>query len=115
MNSKIADSAYIYRTTNADTPLYIAVRKGHADIAALLVEHGADIYAVDNDEHTTFKLAVYGGHAQVVKMLLERGYQASGADDPDEPTHMDSAAMLFYQDVLEVLLEHGADRERNTR
>ena len=40
---------------NMRTPLHLAYRCGHAQIAQYLIQHGADVYAVDSDGHTPYK------------------------------------------------------------
>ena len=43
--------------TNDDmwTPLHLAYRCGHTQIAQYLIQHGADVYAVDSDGHTPYE------------------------------------------------------------
>ena len=38
-----------------DTPLHLAYLCGHTQIAQYLIQHGADVYAVDNDGHTPYE------------------------------------------------------------
>ena len=38
-----------------NTPLHLAYLYGHTQIAQYLIQHGADVYAVDSDGHTPYE------------------------------------------------------------
>ncbi|KAL8870062.1 MAG: hypothetical protein Q9174_003806 [Haloplaca sp. 1 TL-2023] len=130
VDSRIVNSAYAPRTSAQIcycdlaggayegawfTPLHMAAGNGHAEVAALLIGNGADIHAASSKGYTAFGLAARGGYAPVVKMLLDHGCLASGADRPEEGTHLCLAVQRGHKDVVELLLMHGADTERDTR
>jgi uncharacterized protein len=50
----------------------VALRHGRVDVAQLLLEHGADVDARDNDERSPLHLASDGGHVEAAQVLLER-------------------------------------------
>jgi len=47
--------------------------QGHADLVALLLEHGADVHA---DNEYALRVASDNAHADVVALLLEHGAKA---------------------------------------
>lgn len=50
-----------------------AADKGHADVAKLLLDRGADINAKDNKGQTALKQAKEKGHIDVVNLLRQHG------------------------------------------
>ena len=59
--------------TSGSTLLATAALMGHAEIVALLLEHGADINARSQDGGTALHAAAFLGRAETVKLLLEKG------------------------------------------
>ncbi|EOD35292.1 hypothetical protein EMIHUDRAFT_363053, partial [Emiliania huxleyi CCMP1516] len=82
------------------TPLYIACRFGHLEVAKLLLEAGAAIDQARNDGSTPLLIACFKGHLEVAKLLSS--YGASRAATPfgtpeeaaTEDGHADLAAWL---------------------
>lgn len=54
-------------------PLHMAARRGHADFAAALVRHGANIEARDSNGETPLRRAVNCNKVEVVRVLIEMG------------------------------------------
>jgi hypothetical protein len=52
-------------------PLHYAAQVGHAEMCALLVEHGADLFAQDRNNETALMQAAYWGQHATVKLLRE--------------------------------------------
>jgi ankyrin repeat protein len=95
---------------NEETALHVASRRGHLDVARLLLENGADTEAKDNEEHTALLWASRGGHVDVVRVLLEHGADVETRDDFDvSPLERATIEGEGHLDVVRVLLEHGAD------
>ena len=97
-----------------ETPLHVALRRGHADIAQLLLEHGADAKARDDGKRTPLFLASERGLLEVVLVLLERG------SDPNAPDRngccpLERASEGGHAEVAQVLLEHGANVKAQDR
>ena len=71
------------------------------DIVELLVEHDADLSAVDKRGYTALYAAALAGHPDIVKALLAAGAHHGAAPSP----------LHFVKDpgVLALLLEDGAD------
>ncbi len=85
------------------TPLIVAARDGHEDVAGVLISRGASVEAVDAKHgDTALGWAVFYGREGVVKLLLE-----SGAN----PNHIDrlGSSPLAYS----VAGERGVLRERH--
>ncbi|ETV89338.1 hypothetical protein, variant 1, partial [Aphanomyces astaci] len=73
-------------------PLHLAAMRGDIGVVSLLVHHGADITAVDEEGQTAFHVAAANGYASVVLVLLkmseDRAMESkdiAAADDTSEP------------------------------
>jgi ankyrin repeat protein len=55
------------------TPLHWAASSGHKDVAELLLAHGADVNAKNNNDWTPLYYAVSGGHKDVAQLLRQHG------------------------------------------
>ena len=51
------------------TPLHLASLKGTLDVSRLLIEHGADLNAQDNEGRTPFSVALASGHRKLALFL----------------------------------------------
>ncbi len=88
------------------TALYYAAAYGHADVAEILLKHGADVNAEDWGI-TALHGAAYEGHADVVEVLLKYGADIN-AKDGDGDTALDVAISKGHAEVARVLRAHGA-------
>ena len=61
--------------------LHYAVFAGHGEVAALLLQHGADINARSTNGSSVLMMAVYEGHEPLVRQLLARGADRSITND----------------------------------
>jgi ankyrin repeat protein len=64
------------RDSDASTPLHCAAWKGHVDVAAVLLEFGADIQARNDNAHwgdTPLHAAAHGNQRAVAELLIDRG------------------------------------------
>jgi uncharacterized protein len=92
------------------TPLHVACRDGHAEIAELLIESGADVNAVEHVFGAVpLHKAVYNGHARITQMLADRpgidlDYQ--GATNGYTPLH--DALWHGFADCALILIRKGA-------
>ena len=90
-----------------DTPLHVAMRRGHVEVARVLLEHGADREARNAYDWSPLELASREGHVELVQVLLEYGADANARDK-----HGDTP--LFFGGepaVVRALLKYGADVE----
>ncbi|MFC1763443.1 ankyrin repeat domain-containing protein [Planctomycetota bacterium] len=118
-----------------ETLLRIALRKGHQDIIQLLEKHGADINAeIQNDPSLIRRVATDGNH-EVADLLISRGadtshvYVASYLGKLDQVKEYiesgsqqvsmsDKNGILWgaitggHADIIEYILDHGADIKR---
>ena len=122
-----------------ETPLHAASREGHAIVAQLLLENGADVMAKSEHERTPLHLASMYGRMEVAQVLLKYSAEVDTKDrrtsflHPGSPlyrrfsgglrgvsttvvksTPLSLALEAGYGDVARVLLEHGADRNIHT-
>ena len=83
------------------TPLYNAIKNGHYDACALLLDHGATI-------DDPLLLAAKYGHTHICKLLLE--YEDIDIDEEDsEGTALHYAAGDGHLDTCKYLIEQGLD------
>ncbi|ELR02431.1 hypothetical protein VC83_04307 [Pseudogymnoascus destructans] len=92
------------------TALTITCSKGHEGIVQLLLDHGADINAKNQDsDRTPLFWAAGSGHASVVKLLLEAGAEPNGAEENGRTTPLAVAAVRGHEDAVWALLEWEGD------
>jgi hypothetical protein len=66
-------SADARHAPGGDTPLMRAARRGHMEVARVLLDAGADASAQRADDFTPLILAVFYGHETIARLLVERG------------------------------------------
>jgi ankyrin repeat protein len=65
-----------FRNAEESTPLHHAAWKGHAEVATLLLDAGAELNAQSANTHyggTPLHCAAHGNQSAIVKLLIERG------------------------------------------
>jgi len=92
------------------TPLHLALRRGHLDLARLLVEYGADVRGQTKDESTSY-MTSSGGHVDLTHALADR------STDTDTKTVCRYSLPLYilyqvqdvaeYKGILDPRAEHG--------
>ena len=55
------------------SPLHLAVRDGHQEIAQLLIDSGADVDVRDHNDYTPLHNAAWNGNLDMVKFLVDAG------------------------------------------
>lgn len=90
-----------------ETPLRLAVDRADHDGAALLLECGADVNAVDDFGETVLMKAAFAGDTEMARLLLDRGADVNAVDDLGETVLMKAAP--GGTDTVRLLLDAGAD------
>ena len=90
------------------TVLHIVSAAGKIGFVKYLLDKGADISAIDNDEATALHIAAQGGHTEVVRYLLNNGADIDAINDSGE-TALHLAAWPGHTKVVGYLLNNGAD------
>ena len=91
-----------------ETPLHVAMRLGHVEVARVLLEHGADREPRDNNDWSPLERASYGGRVELVQVLLKYGADAN-ARDTNGDTPLYCASYWGVLAVVRALIKHGAD------
>jgi len=97
------------RDNHGNTPLIIASRSGYVDIVNLLLDRGADIEGTNNDVRTPLITAIIYWKLEVVKLLLKRGADVERKKKSIMPSPLYFAFENKRIDIIEELLEYGAD------
>ena len=100
-----------------EAPLCTAARRGHADVARLLVAAGADV--AGDRTHRPLCVAAGAGGADVVALLLDEGADLEAPSSWRMETALHCAARGGHADVVELLLARGAkldarDKQKET-
>ena len=89
------------------TAVMIAARSGNLQTVRMLLDHGADPHAHDQDTgDTALTLATRGGHTRVVKHLLDRGVSISSHSAVEA---LQTASLYRQHETLQVILARGVD------
>ena len=92
------------------TPLHLAAFFGHAQIAKLLLQHGADVHARSRNamDNQPIHAAAAGRKADVIAVLLEYGADANTRQHGGwTPLH--AASQNGDGNLVRLLMAHGAD------
>ena len=94
---------------NGSTPLWLAASQGDVAVIKALLEHAADANEALPLGRRPLMLAARSGSVDAVRELLSAGADANAKEDARGTTALMQAADQAHADVLEVLIEHGAD------
>ena len=97
------------KNTTPEMQLIAASYEGELDTVSSLLEKGTDPNAGTRDDGTALYSAVRIKHKEIVALLLESGADADGRAGEEYYTPLCYAASSGQQDVVRMLLEHGAD------
>ncbi len=111
------------------TPLLFAVRDGNAEMARLLLDHGADIQASSGNHTTPLLIALLNGQVGLATELLARGADPNLADDYHRAALFTAIDLRNFNHekygdlptdgrdplpLIQALLDKGADPNRRT-
>ena len=89
------------------TPLLVAARKGHKEVADILMHVGALVNKAVECGISPLHLAAYHGHIDIVQLFLNSGaYVNKKSNSGMTPLHL--AAQKGYKEVCKLLLDGGA-------
>src|SRR5215813_9364010 len=80
IDKKLVDA----RDTDGSTPLHCATWKGHPEIVEALLAAGADVNAVNQNEHwgtTPLHAAAHANQAQIAQLLIDHGANPKARDN----------------------------------
>ncbi|KAH9066250.1 ankyrin repeat-containing domain protein [Lactarius vividus] len=104
------------------TPLHLASHCGNPEVARMLIDHGANVNAEDNNLRTPLHHVVEGHYesqevgVRLSRLLLECGVDVN-AQDINRQTPLHLASINGRLEIVRVLLEHAAmknDRGQNS-
>uniref|UniRef100_M8BRC9 Uncharacterized protein n=1 Tax=Aegilops tauschii TaxID=37682 RepID=M8BRC9_AEGTA len=93
------------------TPMVLAALQGNVEVTRYLLDHGGDPAMPDERGSTPLHNAAAAGHCEAVRLLLSKGVNL----DPIhyQGTRLHLAAVEDQDQVVMVLLEHGADPNKD--
>lgn len=101
------------RNRTGDTPLHFAASSGNMEIAACLLSHGADVdMEMDVGPRAGYRaleIALYDRHLDVVSLLLDQNAEVEAMAGPKDQQAIHRAAQEGFVDVLQRLVQSGAD------
>jgi ankyrin repeat protein len=71
------------RDTDGSTPLHCATWKGHENVVEVLLQAGADVNAVNQNEHwgtTPLHAAAHANQARIAQLLIDKGADPKAQD-----------------------------------
>jgi ankyrin repeat protein len=90
------------------TPLWLALRTGNFENAAILIDAGALIHLTDRNQFRALDIAVEAGATEVVrKLCVNKAHVNTLAGDGFSPLYR--ACLYGHTAIVQILLEHGAD------
>ena len=110
----LIDAGADIETKNAKgrSPLHVASISGELTTVKMLVEAGADVRDTDAERDTCLTLAAYFGHTDTVRYLVSLPEVDLNHQDSDNDTALHCAVQGKHADVVQVLIDAGADTER---
>jgi ankyrin repeat protein len=97
---------------DAHTPLLVAARDGHTEIASVLLDAGADVNATEPTFGAVpLHKAVYNGHVELTRLIAGRpgvNLNFQGSTNGYSPLH--DAIWHGYEECARILVDAGADQ-----
>ena len=92
------------------TPIFLAAKHGHRNVAALLLEKGAAVNQARQDGVTPLFIAAQEGQRDVVALLLNKGADVNAQARIGGVTLLHVGVFRGDQALVTLLLQHGADK-----
>ena len=110
----LIDAGADIETRNDDgrSPLHVVSISGELTTVKMLVKAGADVRATDANRATCLMVAAYYGHTDTVRYLLGLPEVDLNHQDSNNHTALHYAVQKKQSDVVQVLIDAGADTER---
>jgi uncharacterized protein len=70
----------------------VASEEGHVAVVQLLIEHGADLEAGEQNGYTPLTRALWRGHKEVVTLLQQSGAECQPVEILEEPAYSECVA-----------------------
>ena len=104
------------RSHDGWTPLHLAAFFGHLDAVKMLLDSGAPMLAISNNNESNLPInaAAAGRRNAVVQLLVERGCPPDARSSDQGYTALHLAANNGNVELIEFLLRSGADRNLKT-
>ncbi|XP_067661926.1 ankyrin repeat domain-containing protein 50-like [Haliotis asinina] len=97
------------RDVRQKTPVMTAAESGQKEVVELLVERGANLSLVCDRGRNILHLACSRGHMEVVKYILSQNIVDINSRVGSKKTSAMIAGEYGYKDVVELLVDNGAD------
>ena len=110
----LIDAGADLETKNDDgcSPLHLASLSGELTTVKMLVKAGADVRATDAERRTCLMFAAYHGHTDTVRYLVSVPEVDLNHQGTNNFTALRFAVEQKHADVVQVLIDAGADTER---
>lgn len=98
------------RDTDGSTPLHCATWKGHEGLVEVLLKHGADVNATNNNDHwgtTPLHAAAHGNQRAIAELLIAHGADIH-AKNLNGRTPLQETEFHKAKPVANLLRQHGA-------
>lgn len=103
-----ADCNAISKNSMSNTPLHAATAGGHAEVAVLMIQRGADVHVRDSGGYTPLHIAAENGLVTVVEALLARGADPY-AIDRENKTPLARAAAKNRNEIIDLINARRSD------
>lgn len=101
------------RIANGMTPVMEAAKEGNSEILWELLEAGADVNLLNDDQNPALWFACFNGNPEIIKMLISYGARLDN-QNVNGATCLIYASSAGKYDVVKTLVEAGAEIETQT-
>jgi ankyrin repeat protein len=94
---------------NPTTALMVTAYYGHAEVARLLIDAGAQVDAANSAGTTALMLAAESGHADCARLLIDAGAQVDFTPMSNGDTPLYVAALCGHPEIVRMFVTAGAN------